>query len=297
LSKAVVLDSDPSGHGANVKSYFLNDAPSGWSCDVLSDGSTTVNDIIGSYDLVIRSMTGVWGRKSDWDKLVDNNIPVVHTHGSNSNDKLVNPPRLFSAITVGGEDPDDNDLDDETSYGNGLEIDAIAHDGSTAQSYTAPTIAAALVKAYENTNNWWDARALIRQSASNYQSGWTPETGFGYYRSGDSIESNVELQPPLDIVVDSNGAEWINFETSNWKNTVITIKSTGQVLYRGKETVFKFSTIYKATFTLEFYSEDDNGNLSSSKDYLASTSSNLEIDNVSEFSNLVNNNLNITVTV
>ena len=297
MSKAVVLDSDPAGHGANVKNYFLNDAPNSWSCDVLSDSATSVNDIIGTYDLVIRSMTGVWSRKPDWDELLDNNIPVVHAHGSNSNNELVNPPRLFSAITVGGEDPDDNDLDDETSYGDGLEIDAIAYDESTAQSYTTPTIAATLVKAYENTNNWWDARALVRQSASNYQSGWIPETGFGYYESGASIVTNVELQPPLDITVNADNIEWRNFKTSNWTNTVIRIQSTGQVVYRGTGNKLPFDNIYSAQFRLEFYSEDENGNLSSSEDYLASTSSNLEIDNTSNFSSTIDNNLNITITL
>jgi len=154
--KALVHDLDFSlgSHGEKVSSYFLNDAPSGWSVVEFEDPATgffpSPDNVSGAIDkaisksckIVIRSYSNVWDFKEEWDRAWDNGILVVHAHGSNSNVDLTTPPELRpSVMAVGGESPAGS-YEDERSYGDGLELDAIAHDGSTAESWATPTVAA-----------------------------------------------------------------------------------------------------------------------------------------------------------
>jgi hypothetical protein len=197
----IIDDSDPTGHGATVESYFLNDAPSGWTTDVRNRNPADVVDeaIAEGAVMIIRSMTGLWAHMGQWDRATENGVIVVHAHGSNSNVRLSDPPDLDSAVAVGGEDPADGSLEDDRSYGPGLEVDAIAHDGATAQSWATPTVAAVLAHLYDEHGSWRDARWVLRQMAlaNNPEGEWSEERGFGFVYSINHPDSNFSQRPRL----------------------------------------------------------------------------------------------------
>lgn len=247
MPTALILDSDPGGHGTTVKSYFDAGAPSGWDSEVvgLTPSPGVDKAIDEGYALIIRSMKNVWADKAEWDRAWEAGIPVVHAHGSNDPDELPEPPRLFSAVVVGGEDPSDDDL--ERSWGPGLELDAQAHDGEHAESWATPTAAAVLARFYEaqdgglsDTERWWNARSQLRMACAGYSDGWQEEEGYGVVQHDADPPSGVDLQPPVDVTVAVDGEEvtfeWLPFQTSDYAETVIEVN--GAEVYSGADAEF-----------------------------------------------------------
>lgn len=201
---ALIHDSSfaDNSHGDTVRDYFLTDAPADWTVEAYE---APYSDVEGAVDraidvgatLLIRSAVGVWTYRDEWRRAHEAGVQVVHAHGSNSPTTLPNPPRLFEAVVVGGEDPSDG-LEDDRSSGPGLEVDAITHDGLTQQSWATPTVAALLAAYYnervaaESDHPMDDARALLRDLAlrNNDEGAWSPERGYGTVvsRTGQDVE-------------------------------------------------------------------------------------------------------------
>jgi len=207
--KALVHDLDFSlgSHGEKVSSYFLNDAPSGWSVVEFEDPATgffpSPDNVSGAIDkaisksckIVIRSYSNVWDFKEEWDRAWDNGILVVHAHGSNSNVDLTTPPELRpSVMAVGGESPAGG-YEDERSYGDGLELDAIAHDGSTAESWATPTVAAMIARLYDEGFSLGEARYILRAMAlrNNSEAERSPERGYGLVASPNYVQADLDV--------------------------------------------------------------------------------------------------------
>lgn len=260
MPTALILDSDPESHGATVQSYFGNDKPSGWSVSDIYDDSFGIGTVEEGVDqaiangdkMIIRSQSGGWDSKDEWDRAWSNGILVVHSHGSNSNTELTDPPRLFSALVVGGESPAGG-YEDERSFGPGLEVDAVAHDGSTAESWATPTVAAILARLYDIHGDWFDARAILRQMAlrNNAEGEWSEERGYGMVASPNHTDDTLDVggdagygyngadqwanrptapsvQPPLDVRAAPASTtealvEWLPFETSTFSQTRVQI--------------------------------------------------------------------------
>jgi hypothetical protein len=119
-----------------------------------------------------------------------------------------------------------------------------AHDGSTAESYATPTVAAAMAHGWEQLDSffaprrrWFGARALVRQACDGYGGGWDEQTGYGVFISGTALPSSVEPQPPVDwrVVEQPDGlleATWLSFRAPQWTATRL-IDDVGNVLYEG----------------------------------------------------------------
>lgn len=269
MPQALIDDTDPGGHGSQVESYFQNDAPSGWSSDVRNKGASGIVDdaINEGAKMIVRSLIDVWDYKPEWDRAWENGIMVVHSHGSNSNTSLTDPPRLFkSAVVVGGEDPSGG-YEDERSFGDGLEVDAVTHDDSTEESWATPTVGAILARLYDEHGNWWDARAILREMAlrNNDENQWSSERGYGMVASPNQTESDLTVggdagygytgkdqwenrptspqpQPPFNVqasIIEASEGKFTfePFKTSGWEGTRVETQYKSMIT-KGKEVTY-----------------------------------------------------------
>jgi hypothetical protein len=220
------INFSPGAHGDSVKDYFLNDAPNDWSVVEYLDTGGSYTEVEQAVDkainegciMIIRSATGIWDYKDQWERAFSEGILPVNAHGSNSLTELSDPPYIPEVIvTPGAEDPDDSD--EETSFGPGLEMDAEPYDGSIAQSWAAPTIAAAIARQYNRGYTLQEARMFVRQACDDYTDGWDKETGYGTFVSGGSIpKSGLDPHDPLEIQSENIGN---GFRKISWKNNTI----------------------------------------------------------------------------
>ena len=188
MPEALVSGSSTSNHDQTVRDYLQEtlsrygvydpDGVDGWAV-ALSDTTD-----LAQYDLVVYGLSS--GSVNDgvveelWQ---DHKVPSVNGHGSNELVELSEPKigERYS-IHVGGEDPVTDS--DERSFGPGLEIDGITHDGNFSESYATPTVAALWIWLFEehtdatlpDEERWMDARALLRGMARTYTAdphGWS----------------------------------------------------------------------------------------------------------------------------
>jgi hypothetical protein len=223
--KALVIGSvGNEAHEASVRQYFLDTAS--WTCHIAEIGAgTPAGNIVtyqsnvsgcvqyaidNEYKIIIRSYTGVYSFKLEWDAAVNAGIAVVHAHGSNSNVFLSNPPFLISAITVGG-----GTTTNVRSYGPGLEIFDATVASETEESWTTAVIAGRLANILDDnpTYNIWDARQHLRQQATLY-SNWTQANGYG--KATNDVVSELGIAPPLECQATKAGNN--GSVTFNWRN-------------------------------------------------------------------------------
>jgi hypothetical protein len=181
-------------HENSVRTYFLAVATSGWECHIAEIGSGTPvgnivtyqDDVAGcvqyailnGYNAIIRSYTGVWSYKLEWDIAWQSGIPVGHAHGSNTHELLSVPPQLFSAMTFGGGVPN------VRSYGF-IDFTDIAGDGHTEESWTTATGMGRYVNVLASRNKGiWDARyaCLITTGYA-----WNNNDGYRQIQQADAI--------------------------------------------------------------------------------------------------------------
>ncbi len=302
MPKVLVHDIDFSdgAHGDTVKSYFLNDAPNDWSVVEFLDTSGGFNpysDVSGAVDkaidegclMIIRSATGAWVHKDEWERAFDNGILSINAHGSNSDGlELPDPPYIAEFLcTAGAEDVSDGD--EETSFGPGLEMDAEPYDESIAQSWAAPTIAAAIARQYNRGYTLQEARMFVRQACDDYSDGWDKKTGYGTFVAGDPIpKRGLDIHDPFEIQIENIGN---NFRKVTWVNNYTNPETVGvELLSDG-------SCVYNTEKNVGYYHEPDSHNLSV-RSYSTdenSVGANYEINSLSEDNidrNIVNFNIN-----
>jgi hypothetical protein len=217
--------------------------------------------------------------KTDWDRATAAGILVVlphHVSVSTSRKheaRRLTPPRLFSAVIV-GEGLATNRL----SFGPGLEffdapVAPIAS-GLTNQMDAAAVIAGKLAQILDThpAYNIWDARQHLRQSASNYATGWIEDGGYGRPPDRPAKIAVLDPAPPLDIQAarspsgDSVTFQWQNFLQTGFVETVIT-RSNGATIYHGNGTNFLWRTDTDGDETFHFFSKDKSGRLSKPESY------------------------------
>lgn len=102
-------------------------------------------------------------------------IIIIHAHGSNSNIELDSTTRLDTIVACGGGSGGIN----TTSYGDGFEF---FYNGESTQSYATAKIAGIFgqIKIEHPDWEWYHVRQALRQTASQWSTGWEKRNGFGY---------------------------------------------------------------------------------------------------------------------
>ena len=255
MPTALIHDEDFSSgsHGDTVRSVFEETAPAGWSVieyeSFLADGGGAVDEAIAQGAImVIRSAANTWLQKSDQRRAWENGILFVNSHGSNLNNSLEDPPYLYETVVVGAEETSDEDT--ETSFGPGLELDAVPDPAlglSVAQSWAAPAAAALLAAAWDALpsapaqERWFNARAWLRDLAGEP---WTEERGFGVVEQTASVPGSIDpeelsVQPPVSATFTEPedgrlDITWVNYTQSRYAETIIEDEN-GTTLYRGTD--------------------------------------------------------------
>lgn len=235
------------------------------------------------YNMIVVPATrgeNLYDYKSEWNRATEHGIAVVLPHhyaalpNRLSRARRDDPPRLFSAIVVGG-----GREKNEKSYGPGLELFGYASAYGMWPEDVSPNggaveIAIQLAKVMDaNTNyNIWDARQHLRQSASSYGSRWAETEGYGRLPGKPEKISSLDVAPPLEIraVKAPDGRTvsfgWENFLQTGFAKTVITRKD-GAVIYQGTGTNFVWQSDVQGEETFRFYSEDKTGRRSRDESY------------------------------
>ena len=223
----------------------------------------------------------LYAYKSAWDRATAAGVLVVLPHHSSistsrmPNARRISTPRLFSAITV-GEGITTNRL----SFGPGLEVyDSPPAPPGAGMGYATQIDAAAVVATKlaqildaHPKYNIWDARQHLRQSASNYATGWIEDGGYGRPAARPAPIAALDPAPPLDIQAvksaDSTSVifSWQNFLQSSFASTVIT-RQDGRTIYQGAGTNFVWRSDVDGVETFRFYSQDKTGRRSRSEAY------------------------------
>lgn len=268
MPKILVHDIDFSNgaHGDKVVDYFLHDAPNDWSVvkyeSSYSDVEEAVDQAIAEECImIIRSATGAWNHKDQWKRALNNGILPVNAHGSNTDgQELSEPPYIAKFLcTAGAENPDDSD--EETSFGPGLEMDAEPYDGSIAQSWATPTIAAAIARQYNRGYTLQEARMFVRQACDDYSDGWNKETGYGTFVSGEPIpKSGLDIHDPFEIEIENLGngfrkVTWVHNDI-NPETVGVELLSDESSVYKTENTVGYYHNQNAHTLTVRSYSTD-----------------------------------------
>lgn len=273
--KALVIGHTPyEWHELLVRQKFLEVAPSNWVCEIVMVGSGTpsypivayVQNIAqavqyavnNNYKIIIRSYSNPVGYLTEWEYAYENNIIVVHAHGSNSAVELLSPSFLLrSVICVSG-----GITNNQRSYGNGLELFDATPSGETEQSWATPVVAgriAHLMNEYPSANIC-TIRGILRQKCTNYQSGWNKYNGYG--RPINPNPSVIDVQPPFEITYSKNDK---NIYTFRWKNCTqdgfqaTRVVLNNSVIYEGTGESFSFSSyVLIPNAQVKFYTKANN---------------------------------------
>jgi hypothetical protein len=252
---------------------------------VLPDYSAMVDYAISNhYRIILAPITYAEGDlfrfKNAWDRATAAGLLVVVPHqASISKSRLakarrLSPPRLSSALTVG-----EGSTHNERSFGPGLEcFDTPAARGAIptepAQHDAAAVVAgklAQILDAYPSYNSW-DARQHLRQSSSNYASGWVEDGGYGRPPAHPARIELLDPAPPLEIAAQKSPDaksvtfSWENFLETGFAETLITRKD-GRTIYRGTGTNFVWNSVLNGDETFKFFSKDKSDRLSKSESY------------------------------
>lgn len=305
--KALVLGhAGNENHEQSVRSHFLANSPSGWDCDIAMVGSgTTGNNIVtylpsinkiveysinNNYKIIIRSYSNVFSFKFEWDYATDNNVIVVHAHGSNENIKLTYPPYLISAITVGG-----GVTSNVRSYGPGLELYGQTNDNYTEESWVTAVVAGRVATIIDNNPfyNIYDVRQHLRQTCDLYVSGWNENNGFGKVQQYTPV--NLHIGSPLSFTHNNINDStilftWKNFLQTNYTNTTISSNKVG-IIYSGTSTSYQYSATTSGDHTFTISSVSGNTKYSNIQEF-DSITYNLSIQNPGAGDETINSTLN-----
>ncbi len=269
----------------------------GVAAAVLPDRSAMVDYAISNHYRVLMAPIGISEKepyqfKREWDRAVAASVLVVVPHHASYSTsrkpeaRRLAPPRLFSAITVGlGE------TTNKLTFGPGLEFfdnptmpEAVSF-GLTNQADAAGIVAGKLAQILDAhpEYNIWDARQHLRQSSSNYGTGWIEDGGYGRPPSTPAKINRLDLAPPLEIQgAKSPGGnsimfEWQNFLQTAFAETVIT-RGDGQVIYHGTGTNFVWQGDANENESFHFFSQDKTGRRSKAESYTVLNAKDLSHD-------------------
>jgi hypothetical protein len=222
MPKALVIchNDDNYPHDYQVRQYFLDNAPSGWICDIAivqyTQGSKTYPPVVGyfsslddvvrfaiqnGYKIVMRSYRYNFNYLRLWDMLLNNGIFFVGANFDNQRVEFImfpvpydyEIPFLSSMISCGS-----GINQNQTSYSWGLELYDAPPDNNVAESWAVPIVAskiAWLMEIYPSAN-YYDIRALLRQCSNRYPN-WNRYDGYG--RPTIQTGLTPEPQPPLEL--------------------------------------------------------------------------------------------------
>lgn len=241
-----VLVSDVPGsvsHAVSMKNIILSECPFLVYSDP-PDANTTLYihygtlyesvqyAITNNYNIISRSTTGLSDARNEneGDLALQNNIFIVHAHASNSHTQTSATSFLDIICACGAGDP----LGNTCSFGPGLEFYADAPNESEATARIAGYLTFLLHE--HPTWNFFDARAALRQTASNYRSslGWSisdidashDRGGYGLVdKSLANAVSTLDPFPPLRQQFESSHNKltfsWINFAQTLFDSTQV----------------------------------------------------------------------------
>jgi hypothetical protein len=289
-----------------VKRHFLqsvgnpkNDPTKGWTCEFTWDlmrrfgkdpQKTSDRDFFSyvqkhapGYRIAIGS--GPFGASADcWEAAVDSGIMPFAPHGNNNSQRFPEGLGLQAAIAVAG-----GTTRNLNSYGPGLEfIDALALGvGSTTheiavQSYANQRTASRFAKLLDThpEYNIWDARQHLRQSASNWSTGWNETNGYGRPNE-NALIGPLEPGPPVAFKVERSRDRhsvkftWRNFLQTGFEATVIARKD-GRIIYDGTGRSFTWTSDVTGDETFTYWSRNKSGKTSRIESYQRRLVSGLE---------------------
>jgi hypothetical protein len=218
----LISDSNQS-HAETCSTYIATYCPTAnITIRLESLGSSVIWAIANDINIISCSLTGM---SDDYQSLAatafaDSGIGIVHAHGSNNNTEYGNPSYINYIITVGCGI---NGVE-TGSYGNGLEW--FVNEQATESVATA--ISAGIIGQLMVDHSWTfnQARQALRQTASNWDTGWVKYEGFGYinYNSADSLITdslfvlNTVYRPNITSnAIEHYGMEWNDDISSEWQ--------------------------------------------------------------------------------
>ncbi len=241
----------------------------------------------GSFEILTRSMEGLDDAENEGNgEWFDNeDLGICWAHGENSHVELTDTTRLdlISAIGAG------NNAGNQKSYGAGLEyyLNCEAYGCDVAESWATAIIGGMIGKLMTNhpTWNFHDARQALRQSASNWATGWIADGGFGavdYDVANAIADEDLLCMSPFyqEITVNASSVDfvWVNSPQGIFNKTVIArfdsepgrtdTPTADEIIYEGTDESFNYKYYGNAgTFWFVFYSVNDEGNYSRIESY------------------------------
>lgn len=305
--KAIVLGrgfpiTDPDGspsHAEKARINFLrlvdnedNNPKEGWTADLSYDvlvklGLDPTNtapaalfEALGrkrlGYRIAIQNLA-VGASRPYWADALENGMMGFAPQGNNNPGlRIPDGLGLYAAVSVAG-----GVTQNQSSFGPGVEfIDALPN-GDAAQSWANQVVAAKFAKLLDENPkyNIWDARAHLRQSASNWEAGWNENTGYGRPNLDTPIDKLVP-QPPVAFKVnvspDRRQVEfsWINFKQRGFDATAIA-RGDGSIIYSGKGDRFLWNSDTNGSETFTYWSKNKAGETSRIESYQNRTVTNL----------------------
>ena len=233
--------------------------------------------ISNGYHILVAPVTSpdrdLYRCKGDWDRAAAAGILVVVPNHSSlmPHARRLSPPRLFSAVTVGA-----GLTNSIRSFGPGLEfLDVPTGPGFTlggSPQAEAAVVAGKLAQIIDAQYNIWDTRQHLRQSSSNYPTGWVEDGGYGRPPAQLARIAVLDPAPPLEFqaVKSPDGhsvtLSWQNFLQSSFAETVI-MRKDGRTIYHGTGTNFVWRSDVAGDETFRFFSRDKSGRLSRPESY------------------------------
>jgi hypothetical protein len=219
---------------------------------------------------------GPFGSSADyWGTAVDCGIMPFAPHGNNNSQRFPEGLGLQAAVAVAG-----GTTRNLNSYGPGLEfIDALAlgvgsktHEIAV-QSYANQRTASRFAKILDAhpDYNIWDARQHLRQSASNWATGWNETNGYGRPNENARI-GPLEPGPPVAFKVERSRDRhsvkftWRNFLQTDFEATVIARKD-GRVIYDGTGRSFVWMCDVTGDEVFTYWSRNKSGKTSRIESY------------------------------
>jgi hypothetical protein len=197
MKKVLIIGSVGSeSHENSVRNYYLEQCATD-QVDIAEIGAGTPSgnivtyqdDIAGcvsyaianGYNIIVRSYTGVWVFKLEWDVAAANGILVVNAHGGNSHVNTNSGYDVFQNVVLCGAGTSASG--NASSYGSDLEFfdtPAEVQSAPFAESWATPIIAAKLSQVMQAKNcTFREARFLYTRTTASLAGSWTPENGFG----------------------------------------------------------------------------------------------------------------------
>lgn len=281
------------GHAISCRNYVLGEIDG-----VIVDSNVFVANWLDNYtgfngigfNIITRSTTGLSNSLTE-SALIENcndaDIGWVYAHGSNSHVELTNISRLDIVSAVGAG----NNAGNQCSYGDGLEFYLNCEDYgiSVAESWATAVVGGMIAKLLENhaTWNFHDARQALRQNASNWNTGWIADGGFGaltedsYTNANAMQDSELLSMSPLRKEITINGLDvemsWKNSPQSNFSKTTIVKYSTepdrdttpddGIVVYENTGESYTYTNTIPGHYWFVFHTKDSNGNYSKTESF------------------------------